>query len=152
LTGGGNVGGEWEYLAGLNQYGANAGISSTGLNIFGGANFNGLNLQDPAALDGLQFGITSAGDNVGTGNTGVTKSALIKNSVVFTLPILTGTPNISNVTFQYGTALDEGTVTGNCTSGCVQTPEPSSLPLLGAGIGLLGLALVLKRDKVSIHR
>jgi hypothetical protein len=149
----GNVGGEWEYLAGLNQYGANAGISSTGLGIFGSPNFNGSNLQDPLALDGLQFGITSAGDDLTTGNTGVTKSTLIQNSVVFTMPIVTGTPNISNVTFQYGTALDEGNVSSNCTAGCVSTPEPNSLPLFGLGLGLLGLVVIIRRGgRVSMHR
>jgi hypothetical protein len=157
LTGGGNVGGEWEYLAGLNQYGANAGISSTGLNIFGSPNFNGLNLQDPLALDGLQFGITSAGDDLTTGNTGVTKSALIKNAVVFTMPIVSGTPTISNITFQYGTSLgsSEPNVKGDCVSGCtpVRTPEPSSLPLFILGMGVLGIAVISRRGvRASLQR
>ena len=38
---GGNVGGEWAYATGFSQYGANSGISSTGLGIFpaGAGNF-----------------------------------------------------------------------------------------------------------------
>src|SRR5688572_31723901 len=73
---GGNVGGEWAYRNGLNQYGGNTGISSTGLNLFGSGNrFPGSNLDGPDAPDGLQYGITSAGDNPAVGNTKVTGSS-----------------------------------------------------------------------------
>src|SRR5262249_54506972 len=64
-NGGGNVGGEWAYAF-------QGGTSSSGLGIFGNANFNGSNLQGPTAVDGLQYGITSAGDNLATGNQAVT--------------------------------------------------------------------------------
>lgn len=128
--GGGVVGGEWAYVpdtgvAGLSKYG----IGSAGFDIFGpGDMFPGPNLQGPVGPDGLQYGITSAGDNPGTGNAPVTGGfALIKNSVVF---VLSGLPqnfdpsqSISNVQFQYGTGLDEP-----------RTPEPSALALLMAGV------------------
>jgi hypothetical protein len=153
----GNVGGEWAYAANLNQYGANDGLSSSGLGLFGDANLCGaancapFNLQGPVAVDGVQYGITSAGDNPATSNPGLAKNALIKNSVVFSLPV-TGTPNVSTVTFQYGTSLSDAFVTGDCTSGCgvLITPEPSSLPLVVMGMGFLAV-FTLKR-KASGNR
>jgi hypothetical protein len=129
--GGGNVGGEWAYASGLSGApgGANSGISSTGLDLFGAANFSGPNLYDPEALDGLNYGITSAGDDPAIGNAKVTGGVpLIKDSVVFTLGAYSGfsLTDISDVTFQYGTSLSE-----------VQVPEPGTLLLLGSG--LIGL-------------
>ena len=96
-----NVGGEWEYLAGLAGApgGASKGISSTGLGLFGDGNLNGANLDDPTAVNGSNFGISSAGDNPATGNTGLVNDPVIQNSVVFTLSGLTAGQNysISNV-------------------------------------------------------
>jgi hypothetical protein len=71
---GGVGGGEWGYLAGLAgaPHSATEGISSSGFGLFGNANFSGTNLQGPIAVDGLQYGPTSAGDNSATGNAAVT--------------------------------------------------------------------------------
>ncbi|HEY3245423.1 MAG TPA: XDD4 family exosortase-dependent surface protein [Phycisphaerae bacterium] len=125
------VGGEWAYRQGLSgaPLGASRGISSAGFDLFGPPDlFPGTNLQGPDSPDGIQYGITSAGDDPATGNAAVTgANALIKNEVVFTL---SGLPDgfdpstqITHVFFQYGTALTD--------SGF--TPEPSSLALLGIG-------------------
>lgn len=126
---GGVVGGEWSYADGLSgaPQSAGYGISSSGFGLFGDmALFPGNNLQGPTSPDGLQFGITSAGDLLGTGNAAVTgANALIQNSVVFTLsglPVGFSTSSIHNVSFQYGTALDEPNI-----------PAPGSLALLALG-------------------
>ena len=140
---GGVVGGEWAYLNGLSQFSANEGISSTGLGIFGpGDVFPGSNLQGPTSPDGLQYGITSAGDNPLTGNTPVTgTNALIKNSVVFTLgnvPVGFELNSIGNVTFLYGTALTEPNVPGH----------PPGVPGPWAAIPFVfGLAAGLRRRR-----
>lgn len=112
---GGVVGGEWAYLGSLTESGilsgSNHGISSSGLGIFGGPSFPGDNLDGPAAVNGLQYGLTSAGDNPATGNGGIMGSGgLIKNSVTFTFSGATGLslPQVRSAYFLYGTAVGEG--------------------------------------------
>ena len=133
---GGVVGGEWAYASGLSGAPGDAsqGISSTGLGLFGpGDLFPGTDLDSPASPNGLNYGITSAGDNLATGNWPVTgKEPLIKNGVVFTL---SGLPegfalsDISNVYFQYGTSLDEPHIP--------HAPEPGTLLLFASAIAAL---------------
>ena len=143
---GGDVGAEWAYNNALSgPLGANQGISSTGLTLFGpGDRFDTVgDLQKPASPDGLQYGLTSAGDNPLTGNTPVTgQYALIQDSVLFTfiVPSGFGLGDISGVSFQYGTALDDPNVPGS------STPEPASLVLLGLGLG----GLVIKRVRKAL--
>jgi hypothetical protein len=144
-----DVGGEWAYAAGLAGApgGATKGISSTGLGLFGpGDLFGGTNYAGAVEPDGLQFGITSSGDNLATGNAAVTgANALIKNSVVFTFSGLNALNNysISNVFFLYGTGLTEcnGPCGGGGGGGGV--PEPGYLLTLA----LLGVPVVLRYRK-----
>jgi len=145
---GGVVGGEWAYASGLSGApgGAWQGISSAGFGLFGPHDlFPGTNLQGPDSPDGVQYGITSAGDDPLTGNQAVTgKNALIQNSVVFTLgnlPIGFRLGDISNVSFQYGTDLREGSFSDG-------TPEPASLFLVAPVI----LVLAAWRYRARAHR
>jgi PEP-CTERM motif len=135
---GGVVGGEWAYASALSGApgGRLQGISSSGFDLFGGATFPGTNLQGPAAIDGIQYGITSAGDDPTTGQSAVTGTrALIQSQVVVTLSGASGLTmsDISHVGFQYGTAL---TPTDPFLPG---VPEPTTALLLAGG--LAGLAL-----------
>ncbi len=138
---GGVIGGEWAFLCGLSGAPAGCGLSSAGFGLFGpGDVFPGSNLQGPADPDGVQYGLTSRGDNPLTGNTPVTgTNALIQYSIVATL---TGLPagfdpatGITNVAFQYGTGLDETRLDA--------VPEPASMGLTGLGL-LLGLSAFRK--------
>lgn len=138
----GIVGGEFAYKAGLSGAPGNRqyGISSSGLSpLFGPPDlFPGPNLAGPASPDGIQFGLTSAGDNIATGNGGITGSdGLIKNSVVITLgglPANFELARIRGVLFVYGTSIGEGQFEG-------QVPTPGALAILGLG----GLAASRRR-------
>lgn len=121
---GGVVGGEWAFKGGLSGGPRNAayGASASGLGLFGPSDrFPGNNLQQQNNVGGLEYGITSAGDNPATGNTPVTgPNALIKNEVVFTLgglPQGFALGSIGNVSFQYGTDLSEPNIPGVPTPG-----------------------------------
>jgi len=151
-----DMGGEWGYASSLSGApgGAAQGISSSGLGFFASGNFNGPNLWAPTngAVDGLQGGILSTGDNTSTGNAPVTGGqALVQDTVVF---ILGGLPtnftlsgNVTNVSFQYGTGLCEPNIGPNGSNpnppACTPVPEPGTLALFGTG--LLSLAGVIRR-------
>lgn len=140
-----NVSGEWAYKSNINTWGAYYGISSSGLgNLFGPydrfSTAKNANLQGPASPDGIQYGITTAGDNPATGNGGLSGNALIKNQTQFKLALPAnydssrfGPGLISNVAFQYGTSLSEPHMT---------VPEPGPFALLS--IGLVALAAARK--------
>jgi MYXO-CTERM domain-containing protein len=132
---GGVVGGEWAFGPGA---GFGYGISSSGFGIYGAPAFPGTNLQGPAGVDGLQYGLTSAGDDPGTGNAAVTGDfALVQHAVDFQF---TGLPDgfdfggVHDVFFQYGTSLDEPGVRASCDpEPPPSAPEPCSFAVLGLG-------------------
>jgi hypothetical protein len=162
---GGNVGGEWAYESGFaGPGGSTAGLQSTGAfeAAFGNPTFPGDNLSGPDGLDGLQYGIVSAGDDPTTGNPAyLDTEGLIKNSVTFTLGNYQGGEagllNIGNVLFQYGTTLNTIPGGGVCPNGApnfpictfqeVETPEPMSMAMLG--VGLLGLSVARMRRRAG---
>jgi hypothetical protein len=131
-----NVGEGWDYEGGINFHGYNAGVSAAGLGVFSAPNF----FSPPVTpLDGIDYGLLSAGDNPATGNTGITgHGPLIDDSIVFTLTAAAGfdlSEIGSSVVFQYGTAVDEPNFVGGVQSA---VPEPTSIFLLAtvaAGLG-----------------
>jgi len=139
------VGGEWAYKNGISEVPPNnEGISSSGLSIFGpGDLFPGPDLEPPVSPDGIQYGITTAGDNLLTGNGGITGTGLIKKSVHFVLGGFTSEPDavIASVFFQYGTALDEPGFVGG------DVPEPASAALFA--IGAAATVLAYRKRKTS---
>jgi len=163
---GGDVGSEFDYAfaaAGIDPlvFDANYGIGTAGMGVFGppsdftvagGGTSSNTNLQGPVSIDGLQYGITSAGDNPLTGNTPVTgKNGLIQNSVVITLLGATGIvgTDITNITYVYGTALGEGSLPDPPPPDVEDpaAPEPSSLALLS--LGAVGLMLYRRRKHME---
>jgi hypothetical protein len=144
-----NVGGEWGYqssfsngtlgVSGVEGIGS-SGYITTGLPHDLG-NFNGPDLQSPASLDGIEFGVISA--NHGALNGGLTGQALIDDTVILTLSGVSGfsESQITDVTFFYGTP-DSG-LTGVPDVPGVPVPEPPSGALFA--IGLLGLGLLRAR-------
>jgi hypothetical protein len=138
---GGIVGGEWAYNATLTGAPGNRsyGISSSGLGgLFGpGQRFPGDDLEPPTNPDGLQYGLTSAGDNLATGNNGVLNSGgLIKNGVIFRLGGAGANFDLARITdvlFIYGTAIGEGELEGELPP----VPTPGAAALLTVGMGLM---------------
>ena len=118
--------------------------ASRAVNGLGHANFAPGDCPHPNScpLQGIDYGLLSAGDNTGTGNAGVTgHGPLIQDSVQFTLTAGSGfslSELGDTVVFQYGTSLTEPFYSSTST---VTTPEPSSLLVFGSAIGWLGFAL-----------
>jgi len=127
-----NVGEGWQYGSPGGLHGKNSGISAAGLGAFGSVPPNQWFFTPPVTpLDGTDYGILSAGDNLGTGNTGVTgHGPLFKNSILFTLTVASGFTLADlgdSVVFQYGTALDEPSFTGTPPDDTPQVPEPTTV-------------------------
>jgi PEP-CTERM motif len=133
-----NVGGEWGYqnnftngilgVSGVEAIGS-AGYITTGL-VGNLGNFNGVNLQTPTSLDGIEFGILSASH--GTLNGGLASQALIDDKIILTLNGVSGftEDQIGGVAFLYATP-----------EGFVPAPEPGTLSLFLSGSCFAGFVL-----------
>lgn len=136
VNGTGVPGQNWQYVATVSGApgGADSGVSSAGLGIFGpSGNFasGGQNLQ------GANWAIVGANYTPGTGIGSLPSTPLIQSSAVFELTGLPpgfDTASIADVSFQWGTSLSEPSAPG------VPLPEPSTLSLLLAGATFAFLA------------
>ncbi|WP_317201413.1 PEP-CTERM sorting domain-containing protein [Janthinobacterium sp.] len=145
-----NLGGEFGYQATGLPHGADRGISSSGYLSSGLAgnigNFNngaaGVNLDGPASLNGINFGIISgaAGYNPNGGLAGI---PVVQDTVVFRLSGATGVDVRSIVaSYQYGTSLSDLNVLDQVPPATV--PEPGTIALLG--LGLAGIASLRRKS------
>ena len=136
-----NVGGEFVFKEGswsghLGDYG----ISSSGYidAAAGGGNFNGDNLDNPDAPDGINFGIVAPqSQSPFIPNTGaMSENPLIEHKVVLWMTIDGDIPLdpllISNVSFQYGTSLSEPQIKVFIPPSSV--PEPVLLLMLAPAV------------------
>jgi hypothetical protein len=138
-----DVGGEFGYATVGLPGGVGYGIASSGFDLFGDGSFDqnnpgvaGLNLDNPDAVNGANFGIISSLVDYHP-NPGLANDPVIVQQVVFILTGVQGltAASVSNVSFQYGTDLNEPNI-----SCCEQdVPEPGTLMVLGWGLAVLGL-------------
>ncbi|HET7569879.1 MAG TPA: XDD4 family exosortase-dependent surface protein [Gammaproteobacteria bacterium] len=116
---------------------ASAGYITTGLphNI---GNFNngaaGTDLDSPASLDGINFGIVS--NSYANPNGGLASEPLVQDHVTFFLSGVDGLDNldISNVSFQYGTSFSEANIPATPVQ---PVPGPDGLLMFATGLLLL---------------
>lgn len=133
-----NVGGEFSSV----RSGASRGVLSSGYidSEENSGSFGGANLDDPVALDGINFGIVRdlwvAG---GFPNDKLKKEFLIAGAIMFVLniPDNVSEADIRSVAFQYGTALSQPDFMGKPTSG-LSTAGKSTWP---GALSVLALAL-----------
>ena len=143
-----NVGGEFIYGTSA-AFGAGApsgpdrGIASAGYIGGPAGNFCALgcpNLDNPAAPNGMNFGIISLDPSFNP-NGGLANEPVIKNSVEFQLLISGGTlteDQISHVMFQYGTGFNEPRLVCCDRPPTERVPGPATAVLLGSALLALG--------------
>ena len=130
-----DVGSNWEFLGGFTPVrGLVNGISASGLSVFGQGNFNNCTSSTCENLGGINWGLVPSFFPPSQGiNGGVSGRTLVDDRVQFTLNTMPGfsLASIDSVQFQWGTSNDEFSATGMTSA-----PEPSTLVLVGGGIGL----------------
>jgi hypothetical protein len=145
-----NVGAEWAFKQNASGLGGGVtqdyGLSSAGYGIFGpgdvlsGAPDRGGATTPP---NGGDFGLLSAGYSPTGDNGGITNNQpYIKNSATFSLGAYNGSlASISNIRFQYGTALTDPSLTP-------AVPEPATWALMLLGFGGIGVSMRRRRRPV----
>lgn len=134
------------------EFGTYYGVSNSGMdNLFGPPHlFDPLgNLEGPESPNGPNFGISSLGDNLGTGNGGVQQVPIINHSVTIRLAGASGLDAawIQDVRFQYGTSKGQPFLTGSPSP----VPEPGEWAAGALFTGMLfgGLALGRRRRRAA---
>jgi hypothetical protein len=135
-AGGDVLGAEWalgDFAAhpvyGIDRYG----VMGAGYGLLGTGNF----ASPGDMLDGVGYGIVSGlGANP---NGGISNRPLVQKSLTFTFGGISGTPVVSDVHAQYGTALSEPTLP-------VPEPAASATMLIGTGAALLSRARATRRN------
>ena len=146
-----DIDGEWGFSTAYPAAGS-YGLSSAGY-LPGGSAFGAPNLDNPVALNGINFAIVSPNWSAGEMNSGLGSRPHVIGTALFTLKgggAGFTEASISDVRFWYGTAPNGG---GICGAGQVNTcggqvPEPSSMWLML--IGLLGLGAFASTRKLGV--
>ena len=143
---GSDIGAEWAYgrdTGGLGSLTQVYGLSSAGYGIFGpGDVLGGAAHPDRGGAttppDGGDFGLVSAGwVAAGDANGFINNGPHIQNSATFVLTGFNGSlSSISNIRFQYGTALTETSIPG-----VPPVPEPATWAMMLLGFGGIGMTM-----------
>jgi hypothetical protein len=130
-------------LSGVTQH---YGLGTAGFGIFDGGTSSG----GPGSP--TNYGIMNSLYVDGEGNPSVNGTPYAKDSITFTLTVPSGfdIQSITNVRFQYGTALDEGDFPGGPGPGVLPVPEPATLSMFG--IAALGFGAALRRRRPRTSR
>jgi len=140
-----DVGGQWGYITNPSGVSQNYGLSSAGYGAGSYTFVSGATDQPHQGTPpaGGDYGLVSAGYTTAGDNGGVTNNQpYIKNSVVFNLGAYNGSlSSISNLRFQYGTALTDPSLTP-------PVPEPGTWSMMLLGFAGVGVAMRRRRKPV----
>ena len=141
------MGAEWGYITNPNGVTQHYGLSSAGYGVGSYTFVSGATDQPHQGTPpaGGDYGLVSAGYTTAGDNGGVTNNQpYVKNSVIFNLGAYNGSlSNISNLRFQYGTALTDTNLPGT-----PPVPEPATWTMMLVGFAGIGVAMRRRRKPV----